>query len=463
MVRCNIPISSSITWALFFASCVRALPAQMFSRADDPFFTPPSGYESAQPGEILSHRPLQAAFFGQTRANVDSYQVLYRTTGINGEPIATATTIFLPTVSTIKDRYISYQSSYDSAAAACNPSQNYGLDSSNSNVIVSVDLLFIELYVNMGYIVASPDHEGPDAAFGAGRLAGQAVLDGIRAVNSYRYALGLSTDNPTVAGTGYGGGALATGWAAQLQASYASDLQIAGWALGGVPANLTAAFQADDGQFSASVIPTAITGLNKPSAYSSTLGPAINDGITEIGSAYLNYTESHCQSDNLVYFAQKPVLDTLPRDFLANPTVANILNENALGSDPSLTPMAPMQIYHANGDELYPFQPVSDLADNWCLNGAHLQFLIFAQGGHESTEILNLLNVAGFLSNVLDGTGVQGCSTTSTSQISLDSKALGQEQEPIVSRMVNLLNHFGHQDEHLKSNIADVKAPSVAA
>ena len=37
----------------------------------------------------------------------------------------------------------------------------------------------------LGYIVVSPDYEGPDAAFPVGRLEGMGVLDSMRAVNNY--------------------------------------------------------------------------------------------------------------------------------------------------------------------------------------------------------------------------------------------------------------------------------------
>lgn len=48
-------------------------------------------------------------------------------------------------------------------------------------------------------------------------------------------------------GLGYSGGAIATGWAAALHASYAPELNIKGWSMGGTPANTTAVLQTVDG------------------------------------------------------------------------------------------------------------------------------------------------------------------------------------------------------------------------
>lgn len=75
--------------------------------------------------------------------------------------------------------------------------------------------------------------------FLSGALEGMGVLDGMRAVANFKDTLDLSSAQPMIVGTGYSGGAIATGWAASLQPSYAPELDIKGWAHGGTPANLT--------------------------------------------------------------------------------------------------------------------------------------------------------------------------------------------------------------------------------
>ena len=91
----------------------------------------------------------------------------------------------------------------------------------------------------MGWIVSSPDYEGPGSSFSAGRLSGHGVLDGLRAALNFGSTLGLSS-GVKVAGFGYSGGAIATGWAAALQPSYAPELtsKLVGWSYGGTPANI---------------------------------------------------------------------------------------------------------------------------------------------------------------------------------------------------------------------------------
>lgn len=76
--------------------------------------------------------------------------------------------------------------------------------------------------------------------FSVGRLEGMAVLASMRAVSNFNATLGFSTSmTPKIVGYGYSGGAVATGWTAQLKNSYAAELDVRGWAMGGTPANLT--------------------------------------------------------------------------------------------------------------------------------------------------------------------------------------------------------------------------------
>ena len=105
------------------------------------------------------------------------------------------TTVFVP-LNAKTDRFVSFQTAYDSADTICNPSYNYRLGSVQTNLIVAFEFLILEIYLALGYIVAASDYEGPDAAFGAGRLAGMGVLDNMRAVSSFE-KLGLD-DNPAI-------------------------------------------------------------------------------------------------------------------------------------------------------------------------------------------------------------------------------------------------------------------------
>ena len=54
----------------------------------------------------------------------------------------------------------------------CDPSYNYQFLAPQGSLISSAEFFLLQAFVLDGNVVSSPDYEGPDAAFGAGRLAG---------------------------------------------------------------------------------------------------------------------------------------------------------------------------------------------------------------------------------------------------------------------------------------------------
>lgn len=113
--------------------------------------------------------------------------------------------------------------------------------------------------LSRGWAVSVPDFEGPDAAFSAGPQAGHAVIDSVRAVLSF-----TNLTDPNIARYalwGYSGGAFASGFAAELQASYAPELDFSGIALGGVLSNFTQIIYNVTGSPVAAIVPYALLGL----------------------------------------------------------------------------------------------------------------------------------------------------------------------------------------------------------
>ena len=316
--------------ALTKPHAIRGLPQ---SPATDPFYQPPAGYENEEPGTILRQRSITVAFLGLIPDPVEAYQLLYRTTAINGSAISTVTTIFKPT-NPKTDRFVSFHTAYDSSSPICDPSYNYQLGAAQTDIISSAEQLILQAYLLLGYIVASPDYEGPDAAFGVGRLAGMGVLDNMRAVSNFE-GLGLSTAKPMIVGTGYSGGAIATGWAASLQPSYAPELDMKGWAQGGTPANLTATMEFIDDTLFSGFLPPAVVGFSSPSAYSAQLTPLLNKILTSKGRQILQSARTNCAVGDLVEFADQSLFSTsiqsLGEGLIYDSTVQAVLKKITMG------------------------------------------------------------------------------------------------------------------------------------
>ncbi|KAL4775877.1 secretory lipase-domain-containing protein [Aspergillus nidulans var. acristatus] len=379
----------------------------------DPFYRPPPGFERAPPGTIFRKRLVTTSFFGLVPDPVEAHQILYRTTAINGSAITSVTTVFKP-LHAMTDRYVSFHTAYDSASVTCDPSYQYQLGVAQTDLISTFEFLFLQRHLLHGYIVAAPDHEGPDAALGSGRLAGMTVLDGMRAVNNFNETLGFSTSRPMIAATGYSGGAIATGWAASLHSVYAPELNVKGWAMGGTPANLTGTFYYLDGRLYSGFIPAAINGLSKPSAYGTQLLPIMDRIVTEKGQALLDYANSHCVPADLANWPNQsmlsPDIQTLGPDLLLEPTIHSVLVENLLGGRPEEAPIAPVLVYHGVEDEIIPYHDIPVMVDSWCSAGATVQFRTYTTGGHARTLLGSLTDSAGYIDDAFAGMLEHGCS-----------------------------------------------------
>ncbi|EMC95418.1 hypothetical protein BAUCODRAFT_35405 [Baudoinia panamericana UAMH 10762] len=425
----------------------------------DPFYQPPTGFENRTPGAILRTRRIEASYFGLIPDAVRAYQLLYRTTAINGSAIATVTTIF-KRPQAMTDRFISLQCPYDGAAKSgcCQPSYNYRLFAPQDDIINSVDFLSLQALLMDGYIVSSPDYEGPDSAFGAGRLCGMAVLDSMRATAKFWKTLKLTSNKPLIVGYGYSGGAIALGWAASLHALYAPELHVAGWSLGGTPANLTGTLASIDGTLFAGFIPQALVGLSSPSAYGAQLIPVYNRIFTPYGKTILNIATRICGVENLFTFEfkqiQVPSVQTLGTRLLHQPTIAAVLQDSITGLRVNETPIAPVYMYHAMQDEIIPYANASALGRTWCENGASVQFVSVANGGHATAGNLGFAGSLAFITAAFNDTTPKGCTQTTIDNNLLDLAVLGSELEPVLARMLEALAVVGRGDTNIKKDLS---------
>ncbi|HEY3144131.1 MAG TPA: lipase family protein [Acidimicrobiales bacterium] len=327
---------------------------------DDPFYIPPAGFETRAPGSVLRSRPVTVTGLG-VPLPVQAKQTLVRTTDSAGHPVATASTVLIPGIPFWfgKRPLVSYQAPTDSLGDQCEPSYTLRTGDLTSDLALLAPLLL------KGYVVVVTDYQGPNHAYSAGRLEGHATLDGIRAAEQLP-GTGLAGTNTPVGMWGYSGGAIATGWAAELQASYAPELNLKGAALGGTPADLLAvARYLDGGPFSgvelmasmglAREYPVFALGFNDA-------GHAVETDLADtcgLGDAIIRYPFRHLEEFTVV------------PDPLNFPFVVETMQQVKLGST---APAAPVYLYHAVLDEGIPFAQAAQLRDDWCTRGADVTF-----------------------------------------------------------------------------------------
>lgn len=361
------------------APTVPAAASSLVEPDQDAFYQPAPGYESATPGAVLKKRSVTVTGLG-IPLPVKAFQLQSRSTDAKDRPITIISTVIVPLTPYVGKRpLLSYQPATDSLGDQCNPSYTLrtGLEK---------EIPLLALGLAKGWAVVVTDYQGPRNAYGAGRLEGHAVLDGVRATLASPES-GLSSSTK-VGLWGYSGGALATGWAAQLQPSYAPELHVAGVASGGTPADLGAAGrQMDGGPFSGLFLAAAI-GVSRE--YPELLGI-----FNAAGNQLIHQMNDLCVTDEALYTFQSVKQYSDSPDPLSEPIATQVLNLNKMGS---FAPTAPVYLYHSKFDELIPWTVGKSLNDAWCSKGAKVTLHTDYTSEHNSLAVTGAPAAVSYLS-----------------------------------------------------------------
>lgn len=389
---------------------------------EDPFYTPPSGYESSAPGTILRSRnvPYPLALLNLVSINIQgAYQLLYRTTDSLGNPEATVTTVIVP-YNPDTTKLLSYQTAEDSSWLNCAPS--YGLQQGANISSSSIELLLIIAALDQGWVVNTPDYEGPQSAFTSGIQAGQATLDSIRAALESGSITGVSS-SAAYQMWGYSGGSLATEWAAELQPTYAPELNFAGAALGGLVPNITSVLETiNEGEF-AGLIPAGIMGLY--SAYPE-LATFIDENLVPSKAAEFKDALNQCLVADASEFANQNLFTYFINGTttLLEPLPQAILSETGLQGTHG-TPNFPLFFYKAIGDEVSPINDTDALVEKLCSQGAQIQYVRDEIGEHGTEAITGAGDALVFLKERFDGVpAATGCSVANVTSSAFNLAAI---------------------------------------
>lgn len=342
-----------------------ALPASAAagSPATDPFYAAPSDLAELRAGEIIRSRRVVVQPLPGLRLPLRAYHVLYRTNDSLDRPVATAATVILPwnQPTKAKRRLVSVQIAYDGLSPICQPS--YTLRT-GTNAETTGEFTVLLTLLSKGWTVVTSDYEGPMNTWIAGKMAGQGVLDGIRATEDFAPA-GLPGRATQVGMIGYSGGGHATAWANELSQTYAPELNLVGSAQGGVPANLPYLLGSLNGSKYAGVMFAAIAGLRK--AYPDA---PLDQYITPKGQQLFQRLQRQCITDFAFAYPGARVADyaTVP-DILAVPEIRAIADANTLGQQ---LPKVPTFMYHATDDTLVAVRGARELAEQYCAAGVPL-------------------------------------------------------------------------------------------
>lgn len=337
----------------------------------DPFYRPPAGFEHSDPGTVLRSRDVELAFLGLIPQRGQATQLLFRTSDRNGMPQATATTVLMPTE---RDRaqpcpILSYQCAIDAVDPRCFPSYALRRWARAIGSFAQLEFLLIAAALAQGWAVSVPDHEGPNGSWGAPYSPGYCVLDGVRAMLRTD-RLGFAADTP-VGLWGYSGGGLATGWAAEVSADYAPELNIAGAVLGSPVADPGHTLRRLNGSFWAGLPAMMIAALVR--VYPE-LDQLIKEHATDGGHALLRSLESMTTGGALLkyhHYDLDSYVDEPLNQILEMPAVQHVFNDTRLGVN---VPTPPVLLVQAVHDQIISIDDIDTLADAYAAGGADVTY-----------------------------------------------------------------------------------------
>lgn len=333
------------------------------------FYEPPDPIPDAAPGDVLRVEPMDAYLAPGVRLRARAWRILYRSTGAVGEPTAVSGTVLMPAGGG-RERLplIGFAVGTHGIGDAAAPSHllSLGLDW-EAGLICTV--------LARGYAVAVTDYQGlgtpGDHAYMVGRVLGMNVLDAMRAARAVEPEL-LGERGPAAV-LGYSEGGAAAAWAAQLQPSYAPELELAGVAAGAAAADVELAGPTLDGSFFSFFI--AYGGIGYAAAYpdlelDAHLTPRARAGIDWLRRS--NVLQAATRGPRFVR-----------ADELTQPNVLELpewrarLRENRLGT---IAPEAPVLLHHARRDQIVSFDQSRQLLADWQQLGADVRLYI-TRGG----------------------------------------------------------------------------------
>jgi hypothetical protein len=345
----------------------------------DPFYAPPSPLGSYAPGTVLRSRQVTLQESSNT-ASSTAYQLLYRTTDAKGHPIATVTTLLLPSNPAPGARVLlAYQTAEDSLTMNCAPSYTMR-GGNNGGGTQWAESSEVAQALARGWEVEVPDYEGPQSEWAVGPIEGRTTLDSVRAVERYAGSELEGTRTP-VAMMGYSGGSVPTLWANMLARSYAPELHLVGAATGGnVPNPIENLNQVNGSVFAGTIIGVSVA---VDRAYpeldlgallnSSGRALAAQDGRDANGCAGSVTNAPFGTVGQYTNYATPEALEAVPR-------VKQVYAKLDMIGGP--VPEAPSYVYNAINDELAIVPPVDQMVASDCARGAVIDYYRDPVGEH---------------------------------------------------------------------------------
>jgi hypothetical protein len=343
--------------------------------APDPFYAEPPLRGDEAPGTLLGAEPFDVQFIGVRPGNLSAWKIMYVTQDVRGGLDVSTGVVMVPEDGrdNASRPLVAYQEANDSVGANCHPSSQWSggaqEDASAWSALGPLAQLWSAGVATVISDVGNDADPNPHGVF-AGRYAGMALLNGIRAAYEID-DLGLNPANP-VGIFGIAGGGVGGGFAAEYQPHYAPEINLRATVLEAMAVNQR------------NFIEFASGGLGSGFAFATLLGlepqypqMRIDDKLTPAGRALADAFRDSCQ---ITYFGT-PFLP-LNALFTSGEEPADIADFQSVFADNNLgegaAPTSKVLITNCGSDNSFmgitPAAEARDLADRYRAGGTDVTY-----------------------------------------------------------------------------------------
>ncbi|MBM4536302.1 lipase [Rhodococcus hoagii] len=400
------------------------------SAAPADFYEVPASALGGAPGTVVNtqpYPPLLSIPNQQGPWPSGAQRIMYRTTDAHGGATAASGTYFdasLPWIGAGPRPLVVLGPGTQGQGDQCAPSRLFQ-DGIHYNApldfAVEYEVLQVHALLSRGIDVVVTDYQGLGTAgmhsYVDRRAQGHAMLDAARAVKALPGSR-IGDDSP-IGFWGYsqGGGAAAS--AAEMQPSYAPDLDVRGTYAGGPPADLRAVAAALDGGLATGLLGYAVNSIY--AGYPETRAD-IDGALAPAGRQALDEIAAQCVPETIARYGLHRTTEwtkdgrSLAELIDALPSVSAVVDEQRIGRS---TPGSPVLIVQGRNDDLIPHNQATRLAADWCAQGATVEFRTeeippIAPGfvvGHGLPMVSGLPSALDWMTDRFDGVPARsGCS-----------------------------------------------------
>ncbi|QBJ98041.1 lipase [Rhodococcus sp. ABRD24] len=370
--------------AVLSGLCLAVVTAGMAEAAPTDFYRAPASMPG-KAGDVVKAEPYPPALSIPNQEGPwpsGAQRIMYRSTDAHGSGVAATATYFdasLPWTGAGARPLVVLAPGTQGQGDQCAPSKlftqivhyNYPLD-----LAVGYEILQAYALLSRGMDVVVIDYQGLGTdgmhSYVDRRAQAHAVLDAARAVKALP-GKRIGDDSPIgLWGYSQGGGAAAA--AAEMQGTYAPELNVRATMAGGPPADLRSVAAAlDGGGLAVGLLGYAINSIY--AGYPETRAE-IDGVLTPAGRQAFDDIANQCVPETIARYGLRSTSDwTRDGRSIADliddlPAVRAAVDEQRIGRS---TPNGPVLIVQGRNDDLIPYAQAQQLATDWCDRGATVQ------------------------------------------------------------------------------------------